>query len=326
MAFSYFSNLPIINYPAGVTVEKKARDILHRLFFDQKFLNQSEYLRSYEVKDGDRPEIISNKLYERTDLYSLIVLINKFDSIGLNGLPPNSSIYDEYIKNKYYDSVYYMLPIEENLTATGSGLCGGYVYPMLAKGFSVGEKVFATEKNSLFQDYTRRAYVKEWSPIFSSVKLDVIEGEFKAGTTIINESNSVAFIIGHKKTENEAIHHFEATKTTFKGSPLIKGSAINPLSRVDAFADGVTITPIGINLRGITGDYARSLSYLYNKHGSSLTGGIASFIQPITNQQYEEREQEKKRRIYVPSTDRILLSDFINTINDIIETIPETST
>lgn len=326
MAFTYFSNLPIIDYPAGLTVDKKARDILHRIFFDQKFLNQSDFLRTYEVKDGDRPEIISKKLYDRTDLHSIIMIINKFDEMSLNGLPPNSFIYDDYIKNKYSDSVYYMLPITGNLGATGAGLSGGYVYPMLVNRLTAGEKVFATEKNSLFQDYSKRAYVKEWNPVLSAASLDVLEGDFKAGTTIVNESNTAFFIIGHKKTGNEALHHFEAKKTTFKGSPLIKGSVIDPLSTISAFTDGVTITPIGVNKSGTTGDYQNSLSYIYNRHGSGLTGGIGLFVEAITNQQHEEREQEKKRRIFVPSTDRIRLSEFINTMSDIIESIPETST
>lgn len=325
MAFSYFSKLPIIEYPIGATADKKGRDILHRLFFDQKLVDKSEYLKEYEVRDGDRPEIISHKVYDRTDLYSIIMLINDFDSPVLMGLPPNSFVYDDFVRNKYHDDVYYLLPPDSSLGASGTGLCGGYVYPMLGYGFSVGEKVFGTLPGTPYQDYSVRAYVKEWSPVGLSVKLDVLAGEFKAGVTLVNESNSTLFVVGHKKRGPEALHHFEARLTTTKGSPLVKGSLVDPLSRIGAFAGGVTITPMGV-YKGVTGDYANSLTHYYNRYGNGLTGGVAEFIEPITNQQYEERVQEKKRRIFIPTDELRLRGQLVTQITDIIESIPREST
>lgn len=98
MGFRYFSNLPEIEYPLDRTQNKKARDILHRVFVDKKFADQSHYIRNYQVADGDRPEIISQKLYDRTDIYSIIMLLNDFDTTMLSGLPPSARIYDDYIK------------------------------------------------------------------------------------------------------------------------------------------------------------------------------------------------------------------------------------
>jgi hypothetical protein len=326
MALSYFSQLPIIEYALNKSTNKKARDILHRLFFDQKFLDRSDYVRKYEVRDGDRPEIIANKLYGRPDLYSIIMLLNDFDTTMLSGLPPMSSIYNQYLDEKYSDSVYYLIPINTTLTAIGSGYSGGYVFPLLGYGFTIGEKIFGANRN--FQNYDVRAYVKEWNPKLSGLKLDILSGSFVAGMTLVNEDGSIHYKIAHVKTGKQAVHHFEAIATTTSGTnPLIKGSIIDPLSRFDVIATGsVRLTPIGIypgtdqfGVAGNTGSYGSSIIYVFNANGGSVLTSQKSYIKAVTNQEYEERLQERKRKINVPAPEKNLLSDLTTVVTDLLK-------
>jgi len=337
MAFKYFSKLPIIEYPLSKTENKKARDILHRIFFDQKFLNNSEYVREYRALDGDRPEIIADKLYERPDLYSIIMMLNDFDVTMMSGLPVSSAVYDDYIKTKYSDSVYYIVPsLSYNSILTGSsfGNSGGYVFPMFGYGFDVGEKIFASDKNG-FQIYDVRAYVKEWNPVMSALKLDVISGSFPEGTTISNQDGSVNYRISHVKEGRKALHHFEANTTTISGGiPLIKGSVIDPLSRVDSLGTGIMVTPMGVANKsssgrfapsglpnGFTGSYGTTLIYFYNFYKGDLNFAWKDFIKIVTNEEQETRTQEKKRLITVPTQERTKLGELVSTVSEILDNI-----
>lgn len=319
MALSYFSKLPIIEYPLDKTSNKKARDILHRLFFDQKFLDQSGYIRKYEVREGDRPEIISHRLYGRSDLYSVIMLLNSFDSSMLSGLPPMSSIYDEYLNEKYSDDVYYVSPVGVNLSILGDGLSGGYVFPLLQRSFAPGEMIFGAGADG-FQIYSIRAYVKEWNPVHSSLKLDILEGVFAKGMTLANNNGNAHFKIAHKKNGREAVHHFESVVNTFiGGTPLAKGMVIDPLSRINVSGGGVSIIPMGIFNHGSTGSYVSSLIHSYNVLGGDISASQKPFIKVVTNQEHEERTQEQKRTINVPAQDNILLGDVVSTVSEILE-------
>lgn len=319
MALSYFSKLPIIDYPLDKSSNKKARDILHRLFFDQKFIDQSDYVRKYEVKEGDRPEIISHKLYGRSDLYSIIMLLNSFDSSMLSVLPPMGTIYDEYLDEKYSDDVYYVSPININLSSSGDGLSGGYVFPLLQRSFAEGEMIFGAGADG-FQNYNIRAYVKEWNPVHSSLKLDILEGSFSKGLTLANNNGNAYFKIAHKKKGREALHHFEGiTNTISGGTPLMKGMIIDPLSRINVSSGTVSIIPIGIFNHGSTGSYVSSLIHSYNVLGGDILTSQKPFIRAVTNQEQEERTQERKRTINVPAQDNALLGGMISTVSEILE-------
>lgn len=329
MAFNFFSKLPIIEYPLDRQTNKKARDILHRLFVDQKFLDQSDYVRKYKVADGDRPETISDKLYQRPDIYSIIMMLNRFDVSMLSGLPPHSSIYEEYLQEKYSDDVYYLIPTlsrNPNLLADGVGYSGGYVFPIFGKGFRVGERIFGAGADG-FQIYGIRAYVKEWDPVLCGLKLDIIEGSFIDGLTLANADGSTDFIVAHKKSGLDSIHHLEAANTTYTGDPKIKGSVLDPLSRI--YLTGTTLNqnayyiPIGIYRSdlGVTGSYGNSIIHFYHraKGTFSIYNNYSKFIRVVTNREYEEKKQESKRDITVPARDPQLLSEVVEIFDNLIE-------
>ena len=321
MAFDYFSKLPIIEYPLNSETNKKARDILHRIFLDQKFADMSVYIKKYQVQDGDRPEIISAKLYNRSDLHSIIMLLNNENDVLLSGLPPTSYIYQDYINAKYYDDVYYLYPMDSfTLSATGSGLTGGYIFPIFGKGFHTGEKIFAVDSFG-FPVVETRAYVKDWNPKESSLKLDVLSGIFSAGITIGNSTGNMQFMIGHKKKGAAALHHFEAINDTFVGTtPLIKGSIIDPVADITTSSGGIKLSPIGLTSAG-TGAYDNTLSYQYAKN-AVVPQAFTAFIKVVTNQDYEDEMQNRKRYIFVPEKSMSLLSTTIETITELIKVTP----
>lgn len=327
MAFDYFSRLPVIQYPLDSLKTKEARDILHRIYLDPKFADISELLKTYEVKDGDRPEIISKKLYDRNDLHSILIVLNSGegnDALFFN-LPPSSYIYQEYINNKYYDDVYYLYPVGSSAElGYTQGQSGGYIYPIFGRGFNYGEKVYSVSSAG-FPEEEPRGYIKDWDAKTSSIKIDTLAGVFVSGMTISNVFGQNQFLIGHKKSGAEALHHFEAVKDTFSGAtPLIKGSIIDPIAQITLDGDGIRLLPIGLTQgSGTTGAYNQTLAYLYAKEGS-IPAAFSQFIRVVTNQEYEEKQQEKKRNIFVPETDVTSINTVIDTVTEILDSINTT--
>lgn len=332
MALSYFSKLPIIEYPFGKTGDKKARDILHRLFFDQKFMDQSDYVRKYTVKDGDRPEIISYSLYRRSDLHTLVMLFNEFDKDNLYAVPIFSTFYDEYLNEKYSDEVYYLIPTRSSndlSTLSEFGRSGGYVFPMLGYGFTLGEKIFGTKGDFIDDDVY--GYVKEWNPIMSALKVDMVKGSFADGATVANSNASFNFKVSYKTRGRDAVHHFEAANNIATGQKtVVKGTIIDPLSRISLFGTtGINITPIGFVYQdGVTSSYANSLIYRFNTikgTAQELNNISRGNIKAVSFQQFEEMKQEKKRIINVPAQDPSLLGTVIANVSEILKNTTESA-
>lgn len=326
MAFKYFSQFPIIEYPLNKDTNKKARDILHRLFVDQKFIDKSDYIRQYRVNDGDRPEIISDKLYTESDIHSVIMLLNDFDSSALSGLPPQSLVYEDYLQHKYSDHVYYLRPAYDNaneISSGAAGLSGGYIHPIFGFGFEVGEKIFGTDAAS-FQVYGTRAYVKEWDPVMCSLKLDVLSGSFYSGLTISGSDGSARFVVSKVSSGLDAVHHFEMTETKSSNyQPIVKGSIIDPLSAfsfIGASGSDVRISPIGINKNGFTGDYFRSVVFRHNANLLQSTNDYYyKYVRVVTNREHEEKLQERKRVINVPVSEPEKLGEVLNIVTELLE-------
>lgn len=326
MAFKYFSKLPIIEYPLDKSANKKARDILHRLFVDQKFIDKSDYIRQYRVNDGDRPEIISDKLYSESDIHSVIMLLNDFDSSALSGLPPQSLVYEDYLQHKYSDNLYYLRPAHDSAAEVSSGaagISGGYIHPIFGFGFEVGEKIFGTDAAS-FQVYGTRAYVKEWDPVMCSLKLDVLSGSFYPGLTISGSDSSARFVISKITSGLDAVHHFEMIETKPSNyQPIVKGSIVDPLSAfsfLGATGSDVRISPIGINKNGFTGDYFRSIIYRHNTDTlQSTSDHYYKYVRVATNREYEEKLQERKRTINVVTTESEKLGEVLNIVEQLLE-------
>jgi hypothetical protein len=77
---AYFGNFPNLAYPIvidGKTVRINAKNITVRAkFLDYVKTSQVSY-RDYTIKDGDRPDTLSYRLYGRSDLHWVILIFNE---------------------------------------------------------------------------------------------------------------------------------------------------------------------------------------------------------------------------------------------------------
>lgn len=103
----YFDNFPLVEYPyvtKDLSVEYKSSvDITVRTrFLDFVKKNASNFLK-YEIRDNERADTLSNRLYNRSDLHWAIYLINDMINPYFSW-PLNSNDLDSFIESKYPES------------------------------------------------------------------------------------------------------------------------------------------------------------------------------------------------------------------------------
>lgn len=100
---NYFSELPTIYYDfniAGVNEVRILRDISTNIRFKKELLSNVMLYDEYDIKDGETPEIISERVYGSPQYHWIIMLLNdKFDYI--NDFPLSSTQLYKHIDETY---------------------------------------------------------------------------------------------------------------------------------------------------------------------------------------------------------------------------------
>jgi len=99
---SYFSMFPTIPYDYyrdgivqnAVTIYKSVRPL-------QNFIDAFSGYNYYEIKNGERPDVVSQRLYGTTSYYWTFFIINEFLHDGLAVWPMSQEDLSEYINNEY---------------------------------------------------------------------------------------------------------------------------------------------------------------------------------------------------------------------------------
>jgi len=97
----YFKPFPIISYKlSGMTPTISVTDITRRFGLSSLLRNNSAIYFDYEVKDGDRPDIIADKYYDDQTLDWLVLLTNEIHDPYFKW-PLSYENFTKYIRQKY---------------------------------------------------------------------------------------------------------------------------------------------------------------------------------------------------------------------------------
>ena len=75
--FTYFPSISYTNDPTDFTKVITVKDITVRAKINEYFKNTALTSLPYEIQDGERPETLSHRIYDRTDLHWTILLFNE---------------------------------------------------------------------------------------------------------------------------------------------------------------------------------------------------------------------------------------------------------
>jgi len=97
----YFKPFPSILYKIpGITSEMVVTDITRRFTLNTILKNNAAIYFDYEIKDGDRPDIIADKYYEDQTLDWLVLLTNEIHDPYFKW-PLSYENFSNYIRQKY---------------------------------------------------------------------------------------------------------------------------------------------------------------------------------------------------------------------------------
>lgn len=95
--FNYF---PKINYPTKEGFTKETVDITKRIDFFKSVKSNSVLFQKYTVQDGERPDVVSHKFYQRADYDWIILYVNNVHNIRKDW-PLGYLDFNDYIEEKY---------------------------------------------------------------------------------------------------------------------------------------------------------------------------------------------------------------------------------
>ena len=97
----YFENFPIIAYDSVGNREYKAvTDLLRRVALRSKVRSNTLVFDTYDVKQGETPEMLADKLYNDPELHWVILLINDITD-RYHQWPMNNNQFIAYLNDKY---------------------------------------------------------------------------------------------------------------------------------------------------------------------------------------------------------------------------------
>ena len=98
---SYFSNFPVIPYDSqGDGNLKDVTNLLRRVVVRTKIEENTSVFDTYDVKEGETPEMIAHKLYGDINLHWVVLLFNKVKD-RYHDWPMTQQQFDLYMKDKY---------------------------------------------------------------------------------------------------------------------------------------------------------------------------------------------------------------------------------
>ena len=98
----YFSSFPIIPYGSTDGTVKNVTNLLRRVAIRTKVKSNAALFDTYDVKNGETPEIIADKLYEDPELHWVVLMVNNVTD-RYHDWPMSEQQFNTYVNEKYSD-------------------------------------------------------------------------------------------------------------------------------------------------------------------------------------------------------------------------------
>ena len=96
----YFDNFPVIRYGSTDGAIKNVTNLLRRVAVRSKLKTNVSLFDTYNVKNGETPEIIADKLYDDPKLHWIIMLLNNVTD-RYHDWPMSEQQFNSYLNEKY---------------------------------------------------------------------------------------------------------------------------------------------------------------------------------------------------------------------------------
>jgi hypothetical protein len=287
----YFSNFPYVEYSLNNGTDIKTvfvRNILRRVGLSDELKGSRSVFLEYDIKDGERPEHIAERVYGDVSYHWLVLLTNDIVD-PYHGWCKSSEVLEQYVAKKYSGYSVYIT----NRT-TGSTL--GWFYNTKVRQ---GATLTQGSKNSA---------VEEYHPEFC--RLIIRDPDFSVGDASITgvSGNSYPVYIHRIEPERTSLNHFRITRPSGSCGAVEK-VVVDPLSQqtnsydyIGGYVSGKEdIYPI-VDASGLCYDSSINGTVdLWETYIGRYMGisGTSVNQYSVANNLYEIEENEKKRTIKI---------------------------
>jgi len=116
---NYFKKFPRVEIdPLGNRNTVQYTDFFRSIDVNDIMVDDYSNYLLYEIEDGDRPDIVSYKLYRTPDYYWTFFIVNDRLKDGMKEWPMSSIEFEEYLKLKYKDYGVCVIPPERDISET----------------------------------------------------------------------------------------------------------------------------------------------------------------------------------------------------------------
>jgi hypothetical protein len=286
----YFNKFPKLRYSFdnGKTTQICV-DVLRRVALRDKIKSITEMFVDYNIKEGERPDIVADKIYGDSGLHWLILISNEIHNQYYEW-PMSQRQLDLYNERIYPGQTFFLNGV------TGSG--GSTIVPDFLSfsknqtlvGVSGGTFTMANGVGTEVEEDGRGVLVHDWDKSLARLMVSSVTGSFVAGDFIALEKESdgstvydIAKIGRLVQISSEALHHFEDSAENHL-SPMA-----TPPNTASITADSVQFHLGGTNASGEEVTYDDTILDSY------INGSVDTFT--VTNSTYEFRRNEEKRSI-----------------------------
>ena len=99
----YFNSFPSIPYDSVVDYNfKEVKNLLRRVAVRAKVKTNALMYDTYDVKEGETPEMIADKLYDDPELHWVVLMVNDITD-RYHDWPMDSGQFQDYLNDKYSD-------------------------------------------------------------------------------------------------------------------------------------------------------------------------------------------------------------------------------
>lgn len=153
-----------------------------------------QYSMQYTIREGDTPESVAKRMYDKQSYSWIIMLINGMKSVYTDW-PLSSVAFDSMIKNKY------------------SGLSSLFLKLDSIKNYDIKKDDIITITNNT----NTEAQVVDWNASLSKLTIRKTKGNFAVNNNIsFSGSSQILATVGRVVTyEQDALHHFATNTNTY---------------------------------------------------------------------------------------------------------------
>lgn len=191
----YFNTLPKIIQTDNTGNSRIFTNLMARVSMIPEILKNPLVYYSYDIQDGDTPEIIAFKYYGDTYRYWIVLFANELLDPQWNW-PMNQNVFSEYLAQKYpndnpqdfhhYEKTITQFDVNTNTTTTNTVVIDEVDYNNTTPGTTTyslptGDVVVTTELSIVsIHDYEFKLNeAKRNIKILNSIYVDQVESEFK---------------------------------------------------------------------------------------------------------------------------------------------------